>query len=144
MKKLLIFVLSICMFFALAACGGKSGTNSTNNIPNNNETTGQNKTDTIARTADVINTAGAMTDSSHSKTLVVYFSNTGNTKNIAEYIAAGLKADIFEILPSDPYTSEDLDYNNDKSRSAQEMNDSSSRPAISRSPANLNGMTPSI
>lgn len=71
------------------------------------------------------------TETESSTTLVVYFSATGNTKAIAEDIAEGLQADIYEIVPEEPYTDADLDYNDDNSRSTLEMNDSSARPGIS-------------
>ena len=48
--------------------------------------------------------------------LVVYFSATGNTEEAASYIAGAIGADVFEIVPADPYTSEDLNWNNPESR----------------------------
>ena len=48
--------------------------------------------------------------------LVVYFSATGNTGEAAGYIAGAIGADVFEIVPADPYTSEDLNWNNSESR----------------------------
>ena len=48
--------------------------------------------------------------------LVVYFSATGNTGEAAGYIAGAIGADVFEIVPTDPYTSEDLNWNNPESR----------------------------
>ena len=48
-------------------------------------------------------------------TLVVYFSATGNTGEAAGYIAGAIGADVFEIVPADPYTSEDLNWNNPES-----------------------------
>ncbi len=72
-----------------------------------------------------------VSDTVNSSTLVVYFSATGNTKAIAEDIAEGLQADIYEIVPEKPYTDADLNYNDDNSRSTLEMNDSSARPGIS-------------
>ena len=65
------------------------------------------------------------------KMLVVYFSATGNTESMAETIAEVTGADIYEIVPEDPYTSEDLNYSDDNCRANQEMNDESARPAIS-------------
>ncbi len=48
--------------------------------------------------------------------LVVYFSATGNTGEAAGYIAGAIGADVFEIVPAVPYTSEDLNWNNPESR----------------------------
>ena len=64
------------------------------------------------------------------KILVAYFSATGNTKTVAEKLASAINADLFEIVPEKPYTSEDLNWQNDQSRSSIEMGDKSSRPAI--------------
>ena len=74
---------------------------------------------------------------SGSNALVVYFSATGNTKALAEKIAAAADADLYEIVPEDPYTSEDLNYSDDNCRANQEMNDETARPAISGSIENL-------
>jgi flavodoxin len=57
------------------------------------------------------------------KTLVVYFSGSGNTETAAEYIAEELDADIFEITPVDPYTDADLDWTDDDSRVNAEHED---------------------
>ena len=65
------------------------------------------------------------------KILVAYFSATGNTKAVAEKLATAINADLFEIIPEQLYTSEDLNWQNDQSRSSIEMGDRSSRPAIS-------------
>ena len=62
--------------------------------------------------------------------LVAYFSATGNTKSVAEKLATAINADLFEIVPEQLYTSEDLNWQNDQSRSSIEMGDRSSRPAI--------------
>lgn len=48
--------------------------------------------------------------------LVAYFSATGNTERIAKLISSHTEADVFEITPAEPYTSDDLDYNDDASR----------------------------
>lgn len=69
--------------------------------------------------------------------LVAYFSATNNTEGIAQKLADGLGADLYEIMPEQPYTSADLDYGNSKSRSSVEMNDPSARPAISGSVENM-------
>ncbi len=62
--------------------------------------------------------------------LVVYFSPTGTTKRKAEELAKLIGADLYEIEPEEKYTSEDLNWNNPKSRSTVEMQDKNSRPMI--------------
>lgn len=71
------------------------------------------------------------------KALVVYFSVTGNTKALAETIAETTDADIVEIVPETPYTSEDINYNNDNCRANKEQNDNSARPAIANKIENI-------
>lgn len=71
------------------------------------------------------------------KILVAYFSATGNTKSVASTLATAIGADLFEIVPEQPYTSEDLNWHNDKSRSSVEMGDRSSRPAIASKIADI-------
>lgn len=61
------------------------------------------------------------------KILVVYYSATGNTKMIAEDIAYNLNADVFGIVPSKEYTSEDLNYNDTNSMVSLDHNDESLR-----------------
>lgn len=62
--------------------------------------------------------------------LVAYFSATGTTKEAATQLAKAANADLYEIVPEKPYTSADLDWNNDNSRSSVEMKNLKSRPAI--------------
>lgn len=69
--------------------------------------------------------------------LVAYFSATGNTENIAEHLVSILDADLYEIVPEVPYTSEDLNYSNSDCRADQEQNDPTARPAISGSVENM-------
>lgn len=66
-----------------------------------------------------------------SKTLVAYFSATGTTGVAASRLAKTINADVYEITPEVPYTNADLDWRDKQSRSSVEMNDKSSRPAIS-------------
>ena len=56
------------------------------------------------------------------KILVAYFSATGTTKGVAENLAAALNADIYEIVPQEPYTAEDLNYNDRTTRATVEQN----------------------
>ena len=71
--------------------------------------------------------------------LVVYFSATGTTKGVAEKIAALTDADIFEIVPAEPYTSADLNWNDRNSRTSVETDDPSCRPEINGEPVDLEG-----
>ena len=63
------------------------------------------------------------------KVLVAYFSATGNTRPVAEKVAEVSGGDLFEIVPAQPYTSADLNYNTD-CRANAEQNDPNARPAI--------------
>ncbi len=63
------------------------------------------------------------------KTAIIYFSATGNTKKIANYIKEETSGDLIEIEPKEKYTSEDLDYNDD-CRANKEQNDDKARPEI--------------
>ena len=65
------------------------------------------------------------------ESLVLYFSATNNTEQIAKYISEITSSDILEIVPKDVYTNEDLDYNNSNSRANKEQNDENARPEIS-------------
>ena len=76
-------------------------------------------------------------ESSEGKVLVAYFSATNTTEGVAETIAASVGGELYEITPAEPYTSADLDWNDDNSRSTIEMNDPSARPAISGSVEDL-------
>ena len=71
--------------------------------------------------------------------LVVYFSATGTTKGVAEKLAEGLSADLYEIVPEEPYTDADLNYNDRKSRTSVETDDPSCRPAIAGELPDLTG-----
>ncbi len=65
------------------------------------------------------------------KSLVTYFSATGNTKELAKNLADTIKGDLHEIVPNVSYTKDDLNWENENSRSSKEMNDKSYRPEIS-------------
>ena len=72
-----------------------------------------------------------------SKVLVAYFSASGVTAKAAEKLTKAAEADLFEIVPEQPYTKADLNWQDKNSRSSVEMNDRSSRPAISSKVENM-------
>ena len=122
MKKLFSLLLT------LAACG-TANTGGTVDEPKNN---------TAADTADPA-PDDTTPESTGGKVLVAYFSATGHTKTIAEYLQTALDADLYEIVPQEPYTDADLDYNTDGCRANREQNDDSARPAISGSVEDMDG-----
>lgn len=71
------------------------------------------------------------------KTLVAYFSATGNMKKMAKKLAHGIGADLFEIKPAVPYTEADLNWQDKQSRTSIETDDASSRPEIAEKLADM-------
>ena len=78
-------------------------------------------------------------DAGNIDTLVIYFSETGNTRGVAEKIASITDADIYEIKAAEEYTDADLDWNDSDSRATREQNDASARPEIGSDPVSLEG-----
>lgn len=72
-----------------------------------------------------------------SKVLVAYFSASGVTAGVAKNLAQAAVADLYEIKPEVPYTQEDLNWQDKKSRSSVEMSNKSSRPALADKSANI-------
>lgn len=166
MKKTMTILLSLIMIFGLAACRNSAGQAERPSAAGNDagNGTGENaQTESGAEAQDSnmqaeTEAAGGVenvdaggtedagiseiqqpeaSETQGSKVLVAYFSATGTTKGVAEHIANGLRADIYEIIPEEPYTDADLDYSDNNSRSTIEMNDEASRPAISGSVENM-------
>ena len=118
MKRWIALLAVIALTLTFVACSS----NSSETAANDKETTVQ-----AYETKDNTPTNG---DSQSGKRLVVYFSQTGNTKGVAEKIAAVTGADTYEILAAQPYSDDDLNYNNDDSRATKEQNDKTIRPEI--------------
>ena len=72
-----------------------------------------------------------------SKKLVAYFAATGTTGSVAQKLAQALDADLYAITPKTPYTTADLNWNNDKARSTVEMRDKKFRPEIANNDADI-------
>ena len=71
------------------------------------------------------------------KSLIVFFSCSGVTKNVAHKIANVINGDLYQIQPLTPYSEDDLNWNDNNSRSSLEMKDMTSRPAIVKDLKNL-------
>lgn len=98
------------------------------NTDNNSKANIDNEENTnMISTENTIGAENNNTTNSKNKILVVYFSAQNHTKSIAEKIAKNLNADIFEIVPEEIYTNEDLNWNNSNSRVSKEHDDESLR-----------------
>lgn len=140
MKKLLTIFLTAAMALSFAACSNSE--TSSAQVTDNSQNTSQaeNKDEQSAAVSDTANDDTSVENNNSSeggKILVAYFSATNNTEGVAQKLAEGLGADIYEIIPEQPYTDDDLDYNDSGSRSSVEMNDPSARPAISGTVENM-------
>ncbi len=114
MKKLIALLLSLMLVFSLAACGNNpqaAETEPATSTPVSEET---QEPETSEETED------ADTESTGGKTLVVYYSASGNTENVSNVIAKTLGADLFELEPVEPYSNDDLNWTNDDSRVTRE------------------------
>ena len=156
MRKRGLLFLAACVMAAGVLAGCSSNREAAGSTTQEAETTTEAETPTEAEvTAETETTAESETESSSAaaeetsseeaseeegnaeeeesaegaegKTLVVYFSATGNTERVAGVIAEATGGDLFELEPADPYTDEDLNYNDDNSRVSQEHADESLR-----------------
>ena len=157
MKKNAAILLTVLMVISLAACGGGKKTaeertfdtgNTTEAASTRNDSAGNTLPEVTSEPISNEGTPETTTENGQTgngaesepvnevegmKILVAYFSATNTTEGVAEMIAGSLSADLYEIVPEQPYTDADLNYHDDNSRSTIEMNDSSARPAISGS-----------
>lgn len=154
MRKIVSLLLSFGMIFALAACGQSAAsekqeeiqsavqkTDEQSETPQNGATVEQSETEEQTEIemetepSESVSTEEQEADVS-TKTLVVYFSCTGTTELVAEYITEILGADSYQIIPEEPYTEADLAYYTN-GRADQEQNDPNVRPAISSGVENM-------
>lgn len=155
MKKIAAMLLAVLMVFSLAACsdnraGANAGaSNSESTATSTGSASGESSSESVSSSAGAESSDGEGTpdqlqpESSSAPAednnadavpiLVAYFSATHTTEGVAQTIANSLGADLYEIVPEQPYTDADLDYHDDNSRSTLEMNDPNARPAISGS-----------
>lgn len=110
MKRLLSLLLTGTLITALfTGCGATTSTS-------------------VTRTKqEVKKTSVRKDDQDDTKVLVAYYSATGSTKAVAETIAEATGGDLFELTPTEPYSSGDLDWTDKKSRVSKENKDTSLR-----------------
>lgn len=122
MKKLTALLLSVVLVLSLAACGSANKPASSTTQPETSAPTEQPESSSTAPAE-----SEPETQPETSKTLVVYYSASGNTERVAKDIAEAAGADLFEIVPTEVYTSDDLDWTNPDSRVSREHDDESLR-----------------
>lgn len=112
---------------------GKSSATSKNESSSSSESTVSSSS---ANSSSATSSSTTTATKPHGKTLVAYFSRTGNTKPLAEYAAEYLGATLFEITAKIPYTDEDIAYYTD-CRADREQKDESARPEIATAVENM-------
>ena len=127
MKKLTALLLSVVLVLSLAACGSASKPASSTTQPETSAPTEQPATEPSESSSTAPAESEPETQPETGKTLVVYYSASGNTERVAKDIAEAAGADLFEIVPTEVYTSEDLNWTNPDSRVSREHDDESLR-----------------
>lgn len=122
MEKLTALLLSVVLVLSLAACGSANKPASSTTQPETSAPTEQPESSSTAPAE-----SEPETQPETGKTLVVYYSASGNTERVAKDIAEAAGADLFEIVPTEVYTSEDLNWTNSDSRVSREHDDESLR-----------------
>lgn len=127
MKKLTALLLSVVLVLSLAACGSANKPASSTTQPETSAPTEQLTTEPSESSSTTPAESEPETQPETGKTLVVYYSASGNTERVAKDIAEAAGADLFEIVPTEVYTSDDLDWTNPDSRVSREHDDESLR-----------------
>ena len=127
MKKLTALLLSVVLVLGLAACGSANKPASSTTQPETSAPTEQPATEPSESSSTAPAESEPETQPETGKTLVVYYSASGNTERVAKDIAEAAGADLFEIVPTEVYTSDDLDWTNPDSRVSREHDDESLR-----------------
>ena len=124
MKQIFAALTALTLLCTLTACGGMADQSASAPSPSDQkELLSENGTPSTPGERE----PAAAEDP---RVLVAYFSATGNTEHIAQYIQTILNADLYEIVPEEPYTDDDLNYSDDNCRANREQNDPDARPAI--------------
>lgn len=125
-KKFFALALSAILLLSLAACGStRPATVTTVSTTASTTAATTEATQPNEETTEAVETTE--TEAAANKTLVVYYSASGNTRRVAEAIAQAANTDLFEIVPTGVYTNEDLNWTNPNSRVSREHDDESLR-----------------
>ena len=127
MKKLTVILLSAVLALSLAACSSTNQPISSITQPETSAPTEQPTTEPSESSSTASAESEPETQPETGKTLVVYYSASGNTERVAKDIAEAAGADLFEIVPAELYTSDDLNWTNPDSRVSREHDDESLR-----------------
>ncbi len=127
MKKLTVILLSAVLALSLAACSSTNQPISSITQPETTAPTEQPTTEPSESSSTAPAESEPETQPETGKTLVVYYSASGNTERVAKDIAEAAGADLFEIVPAELYTSDDLNWTNPDSRVSREHDDESLR-----------------
>lgn len=160
MKRVKIFAaifMIVCLCITITGCGNSSNpenvnsdSDSTNSVAENSTSQSDTKKNTDSSDSNKIESVSENKDESQpsedtqktgTDVLVVYFSATGTTKGVAEKLADVTGADIYEIIPAEPYTEADLNWHDSDSRTTHEQDDKSVRPGIASDKLSLDGYT---
>ena len=130
-KRLLSCVLAGSVALALAACGQQSAGGSSAGNQSTSQSTDQSRGEVSSAAQSAAgsgaDTSGTESGAGSGSVLVVYYSATGNTEGVANYIAEATGGDLFEITPAEPYTDDDLNWSDENSRVTREHEDESLR-----------------
>lgn len=130
-KRILSMLLvGVAAFGLLAGCGASTDDTQSTNADNTAAEEDQDSTAGSSDDADAVQSGvESSTDavSGSGNVLVVYYSATGNTEEVANYIADATGGDLFEVEPAEPYTDADLNWTDDNSRVSREHEDESLR-----------------
>ncbi len=113
---IVLIILLVCLSAFFIINNKSENTNNNTNLINNNENSNNSLSENELN--------------SNKRIAIVYFSATGTTKEVAGYIKEATDGELFEIMPKEEYTLDDLDYNNDECRANIEQNDDNARPEI--------------
>ena len=127
MKKLTALLLSVVLVLGLAACGSANKPASSTTQPETSAPTEQPTNEPSESSSTAPAESEPETQPETGKTLVVYYSASGNTERVAKDIAEAAGADLFEIVPTEVYANDDLDWTNPDSRVSREHDDESLR-----------------